>query len=177
MKTSQIVIAFMTTSLAIFAWTYVYWNIVNPVEMAYKTSPTQVQFETINVEPKTGDYLLFSISHPELTGKLSIVSNTASSISNSVQTLVICMAFSFFACLLMVIGNLQRGSYLQRFVVIMIIGLIQTLQFFIPEFFWSSGSWKILMLTSVYNIIFWLIIALAMTFQMGIKKRNIFRNK
>ena len=57
------------------------------------------------------------------------------------------------------------------------LGFMFIIQPFLPLAYSNLTTWNLIMVNLVFDIVFWIIIAVSLTAQVGIKKRNIFLEK
>ncbi|WP_428240994.1 hypothetical protein [Gynuella sp.] len=173
MKTSQVVIATLSSSTLLFLWSALFWNLAFSPEHFISPIIESKNLQTILEPYQTGRYWLEND-----TLKALLIVNQQAGMINQLERLLIVftgyLVLCLLTCLLLVtakVHTLHRG---QRFIVVFGLGMIfSILQMMIQPLWYdlrTSGAY----ITMLYEIISWLILATSMAFQLGTKKRNIF---
>jgi len=177
MKLSQIAIAVITTSFATFAWTFIFWEFFNPLKLVYQSGSILTDIDSLLSEIGVGSYILGSQSAPDLQGLLIVNSIDSNLVSIAIKSLSACFITSLLASSFVVVSNLHRSPGSKRFLSLIMVGALFILQSALPLIHNNQLIWKLILVDLVYNSVFWIIIAISLTIQLAIKKRNIFLEK
>ena len=180
MKTTQFFIAVLFATVLLFAWSYAFWAVANPVASAFIDAPTT---ELSAFLPQTSStskgnvnaYTLTDPERPEWIGRLFIVPVVdPQNITLLAKNALTCFLIAITAATLIMTVNLHLGTFLQRFALMLGAGAIQSLQLVQTAIVWPDTPWHILVRVMVYQWMFWVILGLIMAWKMGIRKRNLF---
>lgn len=175
MKTSQLLLAVLVSAVLLFAWSYLYWILVNPVALAYQAGAADLLSQVLSQPPNAGAQLLKDASQPQWIGHLTIAPVVeANNVSQLVKSALSSFTIALVAALLIWVTYLHRGTFMQRFVLIIGFGVIQTIKTIHVAVMWPDAPGSIIFRYLIFDWGFWLILAFIMALQMGTRKRNLF---
>ena len=177
MKSSQVVIATFSSSILLFLWSILFWNLAfNPATFIAPIIESHALQNLL--EPyQSGRYWLdLSSAHDGL--KALLIVNQDPGIRNQYEVLTFAYgcywALCFFTSLLLVAANVHKLSKGQRFIVVFGLGMVFSIIQMLVQPVWYDLKTSGIQITLLFQLICWLILAISMSFQLGTKKRNIF---
>jgi len=177
MKLSQIAIAVFTTTLVIFAWSFIYWEFINPQDLIYQSQNISADLESLLTVTKSGTYVIGSQSMPGLKGWLVVGLSEHNIFNIIIKSLSTSFMASLFACIFVLVANLHLYRPSRRFFALIMVGSLYILLSFLPTVYSEYTQWDLIFVHLIFDSVLWIIIAISLAVQAGVKKRNIFLEK